>query len=540
MSNIDIAIPGRDKIYGLRKRQLQDKERHYIKVSAQRFGLKMATVEVLMRGPTSIVEAEFSLSTNSYVADENSSIAFTIVRVGDTTSIVDIDWLVSGITGMSLTSGTTRFNVGITSVVINVTTIEVSSTEIGTLSILNPQLVSGIAINSVKDPFSAAVTINDTAPVSGDFFVAKNGNDSNSGTEALPFLTIGKGLSSLSSGETLIIKAGVYTDDFIGQQGVMPPSGGGSFGAATTIKANPGDVVQLKSTGPESAFNKAVHFGSNSSYIIVDGLILGNDSSSERYFSDCAKIDGTSHHIRIINNEIRFSFNQGCLVANTTDVGAHEFLSNDFHDNGSSARGNQVHGLYFGHCTNSKVWNNDFHNNQAYGHQLWSSDGVTNNDNDIQYNRFWDQKIRAGMTMNGLRNLIANNIIWNNGRLQSGNGGGIDMVTATNSTGNKIFHNTVYSNFGPAMRIFGSNNLVKNNIDYLNVSGITDSNNANDLSNNHTANPNFVDAANGDFHLQSSSSARNFGTNLLVDVPDDFDKIARDTAPDAGALEFVP
>ena len=54
--------------------------------------------------------------------------------------------------------------------------------------------------------------------VSGDFFVAKNGNDSNPGTEASPKLTIAAGIGLLSASETLIVKAGVYEETRIGQR----------------------------------------------------------------------------------------------------------------------------------------------------------------------------------------------------------------------------------------------------------------------------------------------------------------------------------
>ncbi len=48
----------------------------------------------------------------------------------------------------------------------------------------------------------------------GDFYVSKDGDDSNSGSKDAPFATIKKGVSALSSGQTLIVKAGKY-DEFV-------------------------------------------------------------------------------------------------------------------------------------------------------------------------------------------------------------------------------------------------------------------------------------------------------------------------------------
>src|SRR3989442_3952348 len=59
------------------------------------------------------------------------------------------------------------------------------------------------------------------------------------------------------------------------------------------------------------------------------------------------------------------------------------------------------------------------------------------------------------------------------------------------------------------------------------------------LANNLTTNPQFVDAPNTDFHLQSTSSAIDAGATL-PDVPTDYDGNPRPQGPayDIGAYEF--
>ena len=81
-------------------------------------------------------------------------------------------------------------------------------------------------------------------PVSGDFFVAKNGNNSNPGTEASPKLTIAAGISLLGAGKTLIVKAGVYAEQNLGN--AIP--NGTSWSDVTTVRANTGDSVIIRPT----------------------------------------------------------------------------------------------------------------------------------------------------------------------------------------------------------------------------------------------------------------------------------------------------
>lgn len=49
-------------------------------------------------------------------------------------------------------------------------------------------------------------------PVVGDYYVAKDGDDTHPGTEELPWRTIQKGVDTLSAGETLVVKPGVYDE----------------------------------------------------------------------------------------------------------------------------------------------------------------------------------------------------------------------------------------------------------------------------------------------------------------------------------------
>jgi parallel beta-helix repeat protein len=114
----------------------------------------------------------------------------------------------------------------------------------------------------------------------------------------------------------------------------------------------------------------------------------------------------------------------------------------------------------------------------------------------------------------------------------------------TNASNTKVYHNTAYGNVtsGFHFQYMLGDAILKNNIAYNNPTPVVEADSIGGVviaSNNITADPSFVDAAAGDFRLQSGSVARNAGANLLAVVPTDANGVARDTVPDCGALEFV-
>ena len=77
--------------------------------------------------------------------------------------------------------------------------------------------------------------------------------------------------------------------------------------------------------------------------------------------------------------------------------------------------------------------------------------------------------------------------------------------------------------------------MVENNILYLNSSGaLSNSGSSSAADHNLTADPYFVDASRGDFHVQSASSAINAGITVSM-VTADFDGIGR---PQGGAYDI--
>ena len=95
------------------------------------------------------------------------------------------------------------------------------------------------------------------------YYVAKNGSDSNPGTEALPWLTIQKAVNSMSAGDTTLVKAGTYAEEV---RIVSKP-------ANMTLKAFPGDSPIIDGFG-RVGFYEGIIYVRNTDYLTLDGFEL--------------------------------------------------------------------------------------------------------------------------------------------------------------------------------------------------------------------------------------------------------------------------
>lgn len=86
-----------------------------------------------------------------------------------------------------------------------------------------------------------------------DIYVAKNGNDNNTGTQAQPYLTISKAAQVAVAGDVVLIKAGVYRE-------TVTPSNNGTAGNPIVFKTFGSDEVTISAT--DEVKNWSVHNGS--------------------------------------------------------------------------------------------------------------------------------------------------------------------------------------------------------------------------------------------------------------------------------------
>lgn len=114
----------------------------------------------------------------------------------------------------------------------------------------------------------------ETVPSTADYYVATTGNDTTgNGTESLPWLTIAKGISMMSAGQTLMVKDGTYagTSNFVKNL----PSG--TYGNETRVFAETPFGVRVNCTTTISEGNNLLLLPND--YCDVDGIIFNLDAS---------------------------------------------------------------------------------------------------------------------------------------------------------------------------------------------------------------------------------------------------------------------
>jgi parallel beta-helix repeat protein len=380
------------------------------------------------------------------------------------------------------------------------------------------------------------------------YYVATNGSDSNPGSQSQPFGTIKKGIETLSAGNTLYLRGGTYNEYVAPDGGIRIPSGT-SWSNAVTIAGYPGETAAI-ANGVNIQENVD---GSTVSYVIFDNLKM-----------QTFRVAGNSHHIRLSNSELSEDpstyiaklqagefepyanppqyipesvCGAGCALHNlimmTSTTNSIEIIHNRVHDG--------FYGFY-ANSSNSLIEGNEVYGNMGYGLHLYHSGGSDVNNNIVRNNTFhhngfydWRKYKDSGFIMaSGSNNVAYNNIVY-------GNAHGISV--AYGCTNCQVYNNTVYGNQLEGISMTSANStIVKNNIIYGNGGTIVDWDNGSGglvQSNNLTTDPNFVNAAAGDFHLQQGSPVIDAGMTLSQ-VTTDADGKARPagSAYDIGAYEY--
>jgi parallel beta-helix repeat protein len=351
--------------------------------------------------------------------------------------------------------------------------------------------------------FTLAILLAASAPspaatVGKVYYVATNGSDSSPGTVQQPFRTIKKGISVLSAGATLYIRAGSYDEVINSGQQTLPT--GTSWNNAVTIGAYPGERATIRGI---------VLYHSYVKYLIFDGLIIDPNFSLD----EAVYLSNGANHVRVQNSEMKNARAQGVLIARGSGgTDFNEFKNVNVHSNGRTAR--YDHGIYI-EGSNNLVEGSQIHHNAAYGVHVFMSGGSTTSNNVIRDNIIHNNGVLGGTSFGiilscGQGNMAYNNLVYNNTA-------GIQVDhRAVNA---EIYNNTVYGNnaggfAGIEIGSGSSGTVVKNNILYQNPHTVSDRGSGTLLFNNFTTNPGFANPAAGNFSLLPGSPAIGVGAAL--------------------------
>jgi hypothetical protein len=188
--------------------------------------------------------------------------------------------------------------------------------------------------------------------------------------------SINAGVSCLASGDTLVVKAGIYTESVFG----IPSGQGSSWADAvpTTVQANPGDRVVIQPSAGDPYNPIFIEDGKR--FINIDGFVL--DASNVPWSAFQIGYGGfQAEFIRIQNSELTNGSNGILALTNFS-----EFINNRIHGNGDEDF--FEHGVYLV-GNNNIVEQNEIYNNAASGITSGIECGTfsfTNNNNIIRHN----------------------------------------------------------------------------------------------------------------------------------------------------------
>lgn len=303
-----------------------------------------------------------------------------------------------------------------------------------------------------------------TPSVTCSLYAAPGGSDGAPGTAAQPFATVQHLANTLSAGQTGCVRGGAFTES-------VTITHSGDAGAPITIASSPGERATL--TG-----RLWVHQGAD--YVTVANMNL-NGRNSEALPSP----DINAAHTTFTGDEVTNEHTAICFdVGSDTIYGRATYTliqGNRIHDCGTLPAGNHDHGIYVESSTAATIVENVIYNNADRGIQLYP---------DAQQTR------------------IEHNIIDANGEgvIFSGDFG---LASSDNTVANNLITNSVLrgdvESWYPAGNPIGQNNSVEDNCVWGGVTGTIREEVGFTAANNMTSNPDYADAAAGDYRVNSAS-----------------------------------
>lgn len=414
------------------------------------------------------------------------------------------------------------------------------------------------------------------------YYVAPDGDDDNPGTLEDPWRTIGMAAGTITAGDTVLVREGVYTER------VVPLYSGNSSEERIVYMAYPGETPTIDGTGiaMPGGMGGLVEI-SGVSHIVFDGFEVRNagtednhcgiliDASSAVTVRNCHTYNTVSSGIGVWDcsvvtlhgNEVELACNDGeqeCITVAGTNV--FTVSDNHVHDSGPGSIGGEGIDIKDGSSTGS-VHGNIVHDINRIGIYLDAWDQRTDLISvygNIVYNTADDGfaiASEAGGLLTGIS--IYNNIAYGNANSGISVASWGEPVPSHPISDVTIINNTFYGNgsqgwgVGISLENPDADDItIRNNILSQNLyAQILVEETGTGLQVDHnlffgtgtpygssyiTENPDLVDPSSGDMHLQSSSPAIDAGSSEGAPA-DDFEGNSRPQGAeyDMGAYEYI-
>lgn len=370
------------------------------------------------------------------------------------------------------------------------------------------------------------------------YYVATTGSDANPGTLNQPFKSFKKGISLLQPGDTFYIRGGLYTE----QIDLQTPNKSGTASKYITIAGYPGEIVTLQYADLSEGSYGPIKARGSRGYFVFENLVLDGKYGTQK--SGWSIRDG-NHHFILRKIEVK-NFQVSGLYISANDI---HVINCTIHDQFSETGlpGYRYYGIYFHDGNNGLIEGNDIYNNPGGGIQVYPGpiSNLVIRNNKIHDNNSTIHSPIGGIVVSGSGYMVSNvslynNLLYNNGSSPlSGSAPGL-RIDGTNTTGTKVWNNTVYKNKGYGISINHANKTaVQNNIAFGNIKGeIVDLGTESTLSHNLVMDPKFIKAEGLDFRLQQRSPGIDGGIDL-PEVKTDFRNVTRPMgrAHEIGAYE---
>ena len=330
------------------------------------------------------------------------------------------------------------------------------------LSQPSPLLRARLLVVVIAATALAAVWAQTADAAASVLYVDKNNSscsDSGSGTSSVPFCTIGKGASVAVAGQTVQVASGTYSE-------LVTVAHSGSAGSPIVVTAAPGASVTV--SGQANGFKV-----SSKSYITIRGFTVRGTTSYGIY------VTGGSSNVTVSGNSVRDTASYGIHIKDSSNI---TVSGNDVSGAGERVSGSTKYGIKFANSTSSLVSANTSHDNSEAGvfldgttsgvrvtgnHTFGNARGYTRaapgidvrgHDNTIDRNISHDNEDSGLQFYSGSHdNLVVDNLSYRNGDH------GIDDL---NSTRQRIISNTVYKNVTAGINVEGTSPgaTIENNI----------------------------------------------------------------------------